>query len=843
MSALLRGLAVVLVGCLSMVGLLVTGPSSGATSAPRADSGAVTQTKQLQRVFGEGDAAEVIDERDVSVSVSQTRQLRGRERVRVSWSGARPSGARAADPYGENGMTQEYPVVVLQCRGVDDPSAPAARQLSPETCWTSTRQQRSLVVPDRTAVWRHDLYASATARAAKSGREPFPSSECEDPATFSSRVTPFRTADGKEYLACTAATMPPEAAVGAAYPPAEVAGFTDANGDGTVSFELRSEVENESLGCSATTACAIVVIPIMGISCVDEDLECRRAGRWLPGSSNFAKQGIDLAVSPELWWSASNWRNRFTFPVTFGLPADTCDIQDTRPPTGFYGSELLSQAALQWSPAYCLDKSRFKFQHNRMPDEAGFKIMETGQGAAALVSGQRETEGSDPVGYAPTAVTGFAIGYSIDRPDNAGEYADLRLTPRLVAKLLTQSYLGSDLGRGHPGMAGNPLAINNDPEFRQLNPGLDEISREAAATVLSLSESSDVIETLTSWIAADPEARAFVAGKPDRWGMVVNPSYKGIALPTREWPMLDSYVPASERECLKLNPAPYFTQLAAPVSTLRKIAEALLDAWPNVQTKCERATVDDPWKLGRIDRQGVGTRFVLGIVSLGDSARFGLRNASLQTAPGRFVAPTQESLAAAVRLGRQSGTMLPFVIEQAAVRKAGRAYPGTMVVYTAARTSGMDRAEAAKVAQFIRVSTREGQRPGRGNGQLPAGYLPIRDTGATAPLFRSAQSVATAVAAQRESSPRNPKPTDTATPTDDPAPETAPTTDDAPGAEEPGEEKPVDANVVPTGATTATPDAGSGLGRVALPLVLLLAVLGGMLSGAARLTLRLRRAR
>ncbi len=39
-------------------------------------------------------------------------------------------------------------------------------------------------------------------------------------------------------------------------------------------------------------------------------------------------------------------------------------------------------------------------------------------------------------------------------------------------------------------MGDNPVSLNLDPEFQQLNPGLDSIGREAAATVLSLSESS-----------------------------------------------------------------------------------------------------------------------------------------------------------------------------------------------------------------------------------------------------------------------------------------------------------------------------------------------------------------
>ena len=59
--------------------------------------------------------------------------------------------------------------------------------------------------------------------------------------------------------------------------------------------------------------------------------------------------------------------------------------------------------------------------------------MESGGGPAAFVSSPHRKTSDDPVGFAPTAVTGFAIAYNIDRPDNGGEYDDLRLDPRLVA--------------------------------------------------------------------------------------------------------------------------------------------------------------------------------------------------------------------------------------------------------------------------------------------------------------------------------------------------------------------------------------------------------------------------
>ncbi|WP_180936050.1 hypothetical protein [Nocardioides ungokensis] len=129
-------------------------------------------------------------------------------------------------------------------------------------------------------------------------------------------------------------------------------------------------------------------------------------------------------------------------------------------------------------------------------------------------------------------------------------------------------------------MTGNPWALMADPEFIKLNPGLSQTTQEAGATLLSLSNSSDLIEQLTEWIAQDKDAMDFIAGKPDPWGMKVNPSYEGLDLPTAEWPLLDTYVPETGSECMQQNPMTYFSALAAPVTTLPKVAMALLDSWP-----------------------------------------------------------------------------------------------------------------------------------------------------------------------------------------------------------------------------------------------------------------------
>ena len=737
-SALL-GLGLVALACLS--GAFVT-PAAAAADAPDFE---VTRTVTREHA-GTG----VVDSRTVTVQVDRTQSLRGRERVQVSWSGARPSAGRAANPYGFDGLNQEYPVVVLQCRGRDDATLPEAQQLRPETCWTTTYPQRYAATSPSAAVWQHDLVATEEDRASQDDAVDWPA-ECPrlPGSLIAQHLLPFVAADGTVYPSCSDTTIPPESSIDAALPAADVAAFTNLDGTGSVQFEVRSETENESLGCSSTVECSIVVIPVMGVSCGDDDPTCRQAGDFEPGSYNGANLGVDAAVGPRYWWSESNWRNRFTVPITFGLPPDACDVLDDRAPVDMFGSELLNQASLQWAPAYCLRQDRFKFRHNRMSESSALRLLGTGEGVAAFVSDAAPASDLE-LGYAPVAVTGFAISYVSDLPDNAGEATQLRLTPRLLAKLLTQSYPASASGRAHDGLEDNPLSLNTDPEFVELNPGLSTIAEEARATVLSLSEASDVMTAVTSYIATDDEAMAFLAGEKDPWGMVVNPSYQDIDVPREDWPMLDTFVRDISRECEKLNPAPYFSLVAGPVNSLRKISEAMLDAWPNVQTQCTRATSTDPWKFGRIARQSYGARFMLGLVSLGDAERYGLRTAQLRTdgagVDATFVGVSTDAMAAALTAATHTGADAPFTIDRGALDPS--AYPGTMVVHATARLSGLPAADAAHVAQFVRTATTEGQEPGPGNGQLPDGFLPILATGPTAALFASAQATADAIEAQ-----------------------------------------------------------------------------------------------
>ncbi len=198
---------------------------------------------------------------------------------------------------------------------------------------------------------------------------------------------------------------------------------------------------------------------------------------------------------------------------------------------------------------------------------------------------------------APVAVTGFAISYAIDGT-NGQPYTTLRLSPRLLAKLLTESYPGDlFLQQSEPGLAANPLNITVDPEFVALNPGIapnTAASDEAASELIALSGQSDVMEALTTYINDDPTARAWLNGTPDQWGMVVNPAYKGIVLPVDQWPQLSTlleptaWYQSDTNDCLYNDPVPYQPLVAAPLANLEDISESMQYDLPNSTTVCSQ---------------------------------------------------------------------------------------------------------------------------------------------------------------------------------------------------------------------------------------------------------------
>jgi hypothetical protein len=773
-GALLAALAV---GALAIVPVTTAGSAAAGST-----DGSFSATKTVTRSNLDADGkSTTVSSKTVHVTVSQTQNLRGRQDINVSWSGAQPTGGVQPDYNTTAAPNQEYPFAILECRGQDAASTTASKRANPTTCWTHGADSRWVGISYTPfGPWRLDRYATASDRNAIVGRPADADKLCGSDSAATEHWVPFVAADGTSYPygnnGC--AGLPPEDykfdSSAQLVPPNATFASTAADGTGSVKFDVWSDAENASLGCSATVACTLEIIPIMGTSCdpagvspdshglSDDDIAgpdfvkratsiCEATGSYQPGELARQSQPVQLSVSGALWWSASNWRNRISVPLSFAPVSNACDQVSSGPSAAVYGSELMNEATAQWGPAFCLDPKLFKFTHVQTAEPLARTLLADPLSGVHAAFGEQPPDGGfpTPTVQAPTAVTGFAISYTIDN-DAGGEVTNLRMTPRLLAKLLTQSYPEEDFARFKAGqfpyLANNPINITDDPEFQALNPGISmPHSTPGAATLIALSSNSDVTYALTSYINADPEARAWLNGQPDPWGMVVNKNYKGIALPVSTWPLDDTTLPdfAGQVPCADSDPSPWLTLVSNPTPSLATTTINVQFASPSAKTNCVPLDdqPDSPVQWASPGRMPPGTRFVIGLTSLGEAARYDLNVASLQTtadvpdpsakftdATGRtFVAPSQAALKDAASLFAEDKTTNTWTVpyDKFTTTAGANAYPGTLLVYTDVPTKGLAKADAANYAKLLLFAAGSGQTPGTGNGQLPDGYLPM----------------------------------------------------------------------------------------------------------------------
>ena len=493
-----------------------------------------------------------------------------------------------------------------------------------------------------------------------------------------------------------------------------------------------------------------------------------------------------------LWWSPSNWRNRITVPLSFAPAPNLCSVTGSsgNNVAQVYGSELMIQATTQWEPHFCTSTTNpFSFVHVQTGEPEARNLLADGNIDAAFTSDGQSGGYGKPVVDAPVAATAFAISYSIDGV-NKQPYTTLKLTPMLLAKLLTESYPADTfVQQADPALAHNPLNITLDPQFQGLNPGIPKYDisgsiSEAASELVAMSGDSDVMEALTTYINDDPAARAWLNGTPDQWGMVVNPAYKGIQLPVDQWPLLSTVEPTTYYDadggqvtnCLFTTPEPYQPLIAAPLATLEDISQAIQFNEANSTTTCDQPIPGSSLgeKLTTDGRQAPGYQFLIGITPLADSDRYLLNTAALETTTGTFVAPSNTSIKAAASLLTPDPTTGTWPIPYAAFQTAAGAgaYPGTMLVYTAIPTSGLTATNAKDYATLLRFAVTTGQTPGPGVGQLPPGYLPLTAANGLGALSAYTLDAAADVATQNgqvpplgpNSTPPAPAPTPAASP-------------------------------------------------------------------------------
>jgi len=505
---------------------------------------------------------------------------------------------------------------------------------------------------------------------------------------------------------------------------------TGADGSGMVNFEVQTSLEARHLGCGLDDGygvgapCYLVVVP-RGELDLDGNPAADSSGRI---------NGSPLSLSA--------WRNRVVVPLNFAPVSVSCPLgqQEVR----VVGNDLISKAFSSWQPALCQTGSTYGFSRIG-DDEARRQVTGTGLGAShvGLVSGAMKVTHPDAAGidYAPVAqsalVVAFNIDYSLaeDSPlyasKNGTKVHELKLNQRLIAKLLTQSYREDNPGAGwgNEVVQANPRALTVDPEFVSLNPEFATFNRVYPQGLFVPFGNSDVYQHVWQWVVANPDAKAFIDGTPDPWGMKVNPTYQALGLTMGEAP---PNFPKTELRTYSVDPAniPAYgsLELRPYFNSMDETANRILRADGNVKTRFDSTKLPAPGQYVAYPPQAIGQRFSIGITDMASAVRFGLDIASLQgTVTNNFVYPTESTL------GKAIDSWTPVSNNGVATpswsNPVSDAYPLSEMVYAAVSICYATNDERVVYQNLIKWLTASdgGQLEGDAPGQMPRGYFPISD--------------------------------------------------------------------------------------------------------------------
>lgn len=722
-------------GVIAFTAMSIVIPGAMPTQQAHADdtSSAVTVAKRI--ITDGGTDPTKAATRPATFTVSQTANLASRQTLSLSWTGADPShnyDLLGIDPSLQGGI--EYPVVVAQCWGSD-----AQGQLDPTHCETNAGLNTYTSVVDNGTNALDTKNSTDTASA----------------GIFGTRLE-FHAVDGTTYKmidngpASAGTSLPPELQDGAIAHNA-AAEWSDASGSRTgVTFEARNFTQYPGTGCSDTQTCTLVMIPITDPACVASlpaTDACHSGPATAVGPGNTGPLSTNAYLREGTWWMQTNWRNRLSVPLTF-LKQNACSVTDSRRPVQIGGSQVASVAMENsWGPEFCLDPKKFKLQYIQQAEPAARQFLTTSgpdgfENNAALTS-LSVTGSPRPLVHAPVLDAGFAISYLIDDSHGA-PVTQLRLTPLLLAKLITESY---EARSGESALGGNPESLFTDPEFLAVNPGFAPPVGlpidVGTGIILPSPTQTDTIWALTSYVNADPEARAWLNGQPDAYsGMVVNPAYRDITLPQLATQLLDTTqdppnlthpadgagtFPGADFACIKGGVPAYFNLLSQGVPGLDNALTAMLNLQDPAQDHCDSAVDSTQGQFIAEPRQTVGTRGLIAVTSTAQAAQAALPTAQLQVhdinGQRTWAAPSTAAMTAALAFTVEDKTSGVLSLDFAHL--SPNAYPGTMPVYAAIPTSGLSKSDAADYAAFLRFTATDGQTPGNEVGDLLPGYAPL----------------------------------------------------------------------------------------------------------------------
>jgi hypothetical protein len=516
------------------------------------------------------------------------------------------------------------------------------------------------------------------------------------------------------------------------------------------------------------------------------------------GSTNNLGSAQSTTTESLVGGSYACWAaDRIVIPLSFAQTSKDCPAKTPQ----FYaaGSPMMETQMLQWEAGWCSGTAPVTLQSTfESESTARQEFLAGGQSATARTDMALVTLPPDAAEqqashrkftYAPLANSGTGIAYYVDDTTLGGTPINqMVLNARLLAKLTTQSYT---LQYGctnifvpkpwppppkpsvycDPNVIHNPYSLFDDPEFVSLNQhcqpygqqknyvcgnpavdpqapyddfpadglGQDEVGIGGFLPTVLLPE-SDMTYDLTGWIAANPDAKEFLDGETDPWGMHVNNSYLGVSAsyPTYAFSELDNGVTLPQKyvHCTSQSCATGLADESMQASwnfqpDLDTITRDLLAGQPAAMepdNSCPLSTgfCNNPTQLSptsTASAEPIGAQALLSVLDLGDIANYQFPVAELVNAAGKAVGPTQKSVEAAVRDMKTNADGITQYANYTSTDPS--AYPLAMVDYAMVPTCGLSHTEALAIADFLTKVATTGQVQGDAPGDLAPGYYPL----------------------------------------------------------------------------------------------------------------------
>jgi hypothetical protein len=263
-----------------------------------------------------------------------------------------------------------------------------------------------------------------------------------------------------------------------------------------------------------------------------------------------------------------------------------------------------------------------------------------------------------------------------------------------------------------------------DPEFIGLNPDFAAFKTtiEPAGLMVSLG-GSDANSLVWNWLRNDPNAKSFLAGEPDPWGMVLNKFYLSLDLENdleiESFPKADlsTYRPN------QFTPESGFSTLDMRPYTIDMIDAALAARRGDSRSKTVWDTNRLPPAFVSSGTQNAGQRFMIAITDLPAAKRFGLGVAKLVTSDGEVTSADDSSLnTASMQMPVDKFTGMKFNDGKSL---SGTAYPWTMLTYAAVNVCTQTSEALRNYSDMLEYATGPGQISGESQGMLPFGYVPL----------------------------------------------------------------------------------------------------------------------